>query len=452
MNMKTFSQVVILGSSSYIPFMKLTTPQRREVVENLLDVGIFSVMHNILKNKKKKNSEKRKEIKSKIDVSRKFIIVEKEHYEKLKNNSVSMTDTIRKKIKNREVLITSHEERIEEIDEKINALLDKIAGHDLLDDKIIEIKSEKKATEERKKLYQKRMTFFDKNDICPTCENKITDKTRELKYAHYKNLLDDTNKEYNIYAENLNKIDQLKKRISSVLKKIDLLKNEKFIYKNKIKSLRDENYRDNAEIVQLEKESSIDLGELKEKIKKLEDSLFVLEKENEQLNKNEMIFNISNLLLKDTGIKSSIIRKYLPAINNKITTNLEKMGAYIGFSLDENFNETIQSRYLDNFEYENFSEGERKRNDLAVLFAWRALSKKKSSVDTNILVLDEVFDGSLDSEGISNLSSMISSVEKDTTTMVISHRDINEEIFDEVIRVRKDSNGFSIMTTEGKER
>jgi len=445
MNYKSFTQVVIIGSSNFTPFMQLTPASRREVIEDLLDIKVFSSMNSLIKDKIKLKKSEVNTLELKKDSL---------------NDKVEMQESFIKKIKN------EGNDKIEslksDIDEFIKECNSYISANDSLEEELFDNNKQieelsdckpklKKFANLKGKFSQKISTakedkeFFEENSVCPTCRQDIENehklniisesekKTKDLQSA-YKEL------EQAIRDEEIREDHFL--RISKV---VNNLTNE--ISQNNLRvSGLQRRIRDNESEIQriannLENENSEHekLAEFKEKLNTVFEDLS---------EKKETIsyYDYCYSLLKDSGVKTQIIKKYLPLINQQVNRYLQMMDFYINFSLDEEFNETIQSPIHDKFSYGSFSEGERQRIDLALLFTWREVAKIKNSTNTNLLIMDEVFDSSLDGNGTEEFIKILRFVVQDANTFVISHKVGMEDRFESVIKYEK-YKGFSRVVT-----
>ena len=435
LNHKSFHQVVVLGSSSFIPFMQLNAGNRRNVIEDLLDINIFSKMNIILRERNSVLKENINQInndtniiKSKIEQQSKYIRDIAALTQENKNKYEKQIKISRAKINklqnennqlSQELESSTANDELKELQTKKNKIISEIAT----------IKQEMKAI-------AKRGMFLEKNDECPTCDQPIANKDK---------LLLDTKTEAKQVQSSLTTVET---NSTSVDTDISLL--ETII--TKIREKTNNINANNREIVSLnqsndelqkylESEVSADLTGAREDLQQMtndKESLFEEKlKLNEQFGYNSIIAE----MLRDTGIKTKIIKQYLPTINKLVNQYLQTLDFFVSFNLDENFNETIRSRHRDDFTYDSFSEGEKQRIDLSLLFTWRQIAKMKNSVATNLLVLDETFDSSLDHDGIENLLKILHTLDADSNTFIISHKgDILDGKFESKIEFIKDRN------------
>jgi DNA repair exonuclease SbcCD ATPase subunit len=444
LNYKTFTQVVILGSASFVPFMQLSSSQRREVIEDILDIRIFSTMNSLLKEKAQETKDAitrtENEIKSAKDKVESQQIIIKTITEAKTTAIESIISKI--SVNNAEILQTEGE--IELILSEIDTLKASIANKESVTEDIDKAKSFKSKLLQKIETCDHHSVFFSEHDVCPSCNQDIAE---EYKASIIKDLnekmLDNNNKINELETiltnlnENLSKINEVVGQITD--KNIELsTRNSTITLLNKqIKELEAETQRVKSDTTNIDEEKS--------KLKELaQDALNKITQKN-QLLEHRNIEEVANVLLKDTGIKTAIIREYLPAMNKLINKYLNAMDTYIHFELDEAFNEKIKSRFRDEFTYASFSEGEKMRIDLAILFTWRSIAKMKNSVNTNLLLLDEIFDSSLDTAGTDYFLTLMNTLGENSNIFVISHK--GDQLFDKfrsVVKFEK-RNDFSVM-------
>jgi DNA repair exonuclease SbcCD ATPase subunit len=445
LNYKTFTQVVILGSASFVPFMQLSSSQRREVIEDILDIRIFSTMNTLLKEKAQETKDAitrtENEIKSAKDKVESQQIIIKTITEAKTTAIESIISKI--SVNNAEILQTEGE--IELILSEIDTLKASIANKESVTEDIDKAKSFKSKLLQKIETCDHHSVFFSEHDVCPSCNQDIAE---EYKASIIKDLnekmLDNNNKINELETiltnlnENLSKINEVVGQITD--KNIELsTRNSTITLLNKqIKELEAETQRVKSDTTNIDEE--------KIKLKDLaQDALNKITQKN-QLLEHRNIEEVANVLLKDTGIKTAIIREYLPAMNKLINKYLNAMDTYIHFELDEAFNEKIKSRFRDEFTYASFSEGEKMRIDLAILFTWRSIAKMKNSVNTNLLLLDEIFDSSLDTAGTDYFLTLMNTLGENSNIFVISHK--GDQLFDKfrsVIKFEK-RNDFSVIS------
>jgi len=441
LNHKSFHQVVVLGSSSFIPFMQLPAWSRRAVIEDLLDINIFSKMNTLLKERNSKVRDNLNDITHQIDLVNTKIDAQTKY---IKGLDALNQDQIEKKRDSIEVYKKEIDETFVEskdLGKNLTSLIsEEEKNHKHFMERISEIKSMDKDYKNQIKTLVKDARFYDENDNCPTCEQEITLEIKEQKLTGIKSTASDVQDKMNILkkevtttekegvqiSNNLNKLRQRQSKINTNNEKIALLQKEVDKVQTEINTLSSQT----GDTGTAKKELST-LRKTKEKSTESKLSLV------EERTYNEVIGE----MLKDTGIKTKVIKQYLPVMNRLINQYLQILDFFVAFHLDENFNETIRSRHRDTFNYASFSEGEKQRIDLSLLFTWRQIAKLKNSAATNLLILDETFDSSLDHDGIENLTKILSTLEDGTNVFIISHKgDILENKFRSKIEFFKQKN------------
>lgn len=442
-NYKSFCQVVVLGSATFQPFMQLTTGQRREVIEDLLDLQIFTSMNTLLKSKILENSQniiKEESNKKLIDEKIKLI---KSHIKDIKNNSDQFIEEKKNRIIETQNSIQQLSETKQEHSIKIEELNKKVISEEKIKKKLKELDSLKYKIEANLVLIEKDLQFFSENDDCPTCKQTI-DKDFKLKTIEIKdkekNEIDNGLK---LLYDNYNKLEKKLNEIFQINKKLNELKLEEYRISNKIITLTD--YIKDIEN-EISQQRNINTFDNENKIQGLELELIKSSNDLSSLNAIKTTYSSTSILLKDSGIKARIIKQYVPIINKLINKYLSGLDFFVKFELDEEFNETIKSRHRDEFSYSSFSEGEKMKINLAILFTWRAVAKLRNSINTNILIMDEVFDSSLDSNGTEEFIKLLNNLTNDTNTFIISHKkDQLIDRFDNIIRVEKKKNFSKVI-------
>jgi len=419
LNHKSFHQVVVLGSSSFIPFMQLPTAQRRGVIEDLLDIGIFTKMNVLTKDRYSKLKNDLMNTINEVNILTESIRLKKKHIDELKaidlKNSVKNTKKIESLKDEQELLQKRNIELQEEFDTKwpeLSSLIEEVT------DKRKDIGFEKNTCNHDLKSLMKQSKFFEENDCCPTCDQTISDELKASKKSGIKESagsIQGTLKSLEIddfsLRKTLDSLDNKKKDIDKL--RTDIRMNEGTIHHcmNQVESLESSD-----SIV------SVDTSESENELKQDQDFIVDLGKKQQSQNHVKTYIEAIFELLKDTGIKTKIIREYLPVMNKLINQYLQVLDFFVSFNLDDSFNETIKSRHRDDFSYDSFSEGEKQRIDLALLFAWRQIAKMKNSANTNLLILDETFDSSMDADGVDNLLKILFTLRDDSNVFVISHK------------------------------
>ena len=440
-NYKSFTQIVILGSSAFVPFMQLTAPNRRDVIEDLLDIRIFSSMNNFLKDKVRVEKEqiksldlKKDNIKDKIHMQENFL---KELEEQGKTSVKSNTEKINSLIKeNDECIITN-----EELELEVTGLIEdqeKVTG---ANKKLKTLNKYKGQLTQKVSTITKEHKFFTDNTVCPTCEQDIEESFRLNRIADAQDKAKELQSGYKELEEAIQKEEDRERQFTTLTKEISKLNND-ISQNNTRMSGYNRQIRDLESEIQRITEQSKNRNTEHEKLKEFKENL---QKTFENLadKKTEITYyDFAYSLLRDDGVKTKIIKKYLPFINKQINRYLQMMDFYINFTLDEEFKETVQSPIHEDFSYASFSEGEKMRIDLALLFTWREVARVKNSVNTNLLVMDEVFDSSLDGFGTDEFLKIIRYIIKDANIFVISHKTDLLDKFESVIKFDK-VKGFS---------
>ena len=443
MNYKSFTQIVVLGSSTFVPFMRLPLAQRREIIEDILDIQVFSTMNVLLRDKVRENNEDIKTldyeihlVSEKIDLQKKYMLeLEKKTKEEItrKENKIAELlgdeNTQHQEIARLSSEVEKHSKEMEAVStstsklKKLNTFLIKVQG--------------------KLKTCKKEHEFFEKNHVCPTCTQDLSEEFRDEKLESgktkveemlvgYNDILSAIGEEevkFNKFTEMSSQVMSINNSISQSNFQITSLRKTISDIESEIKELEGSNPDKKAEFVKLE-------GLVKDK-KQLSGTLAENRKDRDTL-------LVASQLLKDNGIKTRIIKTYLPAMNQLINQYLQSMDFYVNFTLNENFEEIIKSRYRDVFSYDSFSEGEKSRIDIALLLTWRSIAKLKNSVDTNLLILDEIFDSSLDQQGGMDLSWILRNFDDNSNIYVISHRENLDGKFERTITAEKEKN-FSVI-------
>lgn len=443
LNYKTFTQVVILGSATFVPFMQLPALQRRDVIEDILDIRVFSDMNSILKEKIALTKDQISKVESDIHTQKIKIESQKKLIEVLKDNKQNTISSLQNRINTNNEQITETQNHIDRASKKLEELHKKY-NLDEITDAITSTGKIKASIMTNIKTSEQTKEFFDKNTICPTCSQDIAEdhKARVLQDIEDKNLAHyDKARQIDEIIEKLNKKFE---DANSVKNQIDDITIDISNYKNKIKLLSQQNDQFLTEINSINDDHGC-LQEEEDVLKSTAKNILELVNEKTKLLELKELHNDAAMLLKDTGIKTAIIKEYLPIMNRLINKYLNDMDLNISFELDESFQEVIKSRNRDIFTYSSFSEGEKRRIDLSILFAWRQIAKMKNSVNTNLLFLDEILDSSLDNGGIDYFLSMMNSFGDNTNVFVISHRsDQVIDKFDNVVKVEKRKD-FSVI-------
>ena len=439
MNYKSFTQIVILGSASFTPFMQLSASDRRSIIEDLLDIQIFSTMNSIAKERLSGNKDEITQKKYDIDLANQKYDLQKRHIDDLKQNNED-------KVKEYDTEIQLHNDTVSSLLSNVEALTAKteelqlgVASKIDTEAKVKKITKLESQIETNLSKFQKDISFFQSHDDCPTCRQTIADsfkqeelKTLSTKVTECEHGLSELEKKLLEEQNKLNSINETQKLINQ--KQVEIATTNTAITET------------NKMIARLQKlvnelrESKTETKKEEQSLKELKDSLSELQEHLKVLIEEKTYYEAASTLLKDGGIKSKIIKQYLPIINKLVNKYLASLDFFVNFNLDESFKETIKSRHRDEFSYHNFSEGEKQRIDMALMLTWRAIAKLRNSANTNLLILDETFDSSLDANGTEELMKILHMLE-DVNLFVISHKgDVLQDKFMNVIRFVKEKN------------
>ena len=440
MSYRSFTQVAILGSANFTPFMQLRAKDRRKLVEDLLDITIFTTMMQLLRKRKSNHALDVKENQHEIAILEERISGLNSQIDALRENRdekiLKFEPTINQTQTNIDKLLGEVDEKTENVVEKTRLITDKNTTEDRL----------KQTTDLESQLERARkkaiadIKFYEDNDNCPTCKQDLTGEHKEKciqeknqKVAEIKEAVSTLDNQIGELHDRIQTINTVQSEIDEIQREIGLSQTEIVSNQKYISKLQKE-----IESLEEEQEGNSDAHE---QVLKAEDDLHTLTKKKQHLADNGHYLEIATLLLRDQGVKEKIIKQYVPIMNKLINKFLAQLEFYVGFELDEAFEETIKSRFRDVFKYENFSQGEKMRIDLALLFTWRAVARMKNSVNTNLLILDEVFDSSLDASGTDEFMKMLNTLTEKTNAFIISHKgDILYDKFEHVIRFEKYKN------------
>ncbi len=439
MNFKSFTQVVILGASTFVPFMRMPLGQRREIIEDILDIQIFSAMNDNLKGKVKINSEELRETDYSLEVVKNKIALQKEHMMNLEKRDKEEIGRKKSKIVTYQQKEADNSTIIANLTQQIESLNKDMRDYQASSQKLGKLNTYLIKLTHKLNTCKKEHQFFENNHVCPTCTQDLSEEFRDEKLESGKTKVDEMLVGYNdilsaIGEEEVrfNKFTEMSSEVNELNVKVNQTNYE-------ITSIRKTINDINAEIDDLSKDNADAKAEYS-KLKSLVEEKKDLAVQVDEYRKDKDTLSVASKLLKDSGIKTRIIKTYLPTMNKMISHYLQSMEFYVNFTLDENFEETIKSRYRDVFSYESFSEGEKARIDIALLLTWRSIAKLKNSVDTNLLILDEIFDGSLDQSGSSELGWILRNFDDRTNIFVISHKESMNDKFERTIIVEKPKN------------
>jgi DNA repair exonuclease SbcCD ATPase subunit len=443
MNYKSFTQIVILGSSTFVPFMQLSAAHRREVIEDLLDIKIFSSMNIVIKEKIRQSKEEIKVLELKKESLLDKVKMQQEFIEELENRGKESIDNNNRKISDLDKEIQQHMDENSSLEEPLYEYIreqDKLVGYA---DKLRKLGNLKGKISQKVSTITKEHKFFTENTVCPTCTQSIEEVFRINRINDAQSKAKELQSGYKELEEAIKEEEERERQFTSLSKEISKLTNGISQNNIKINGLRRQ-IRNLEHEIQVLTENLANRNSEHEKLESFKDNLKTTYDELASKKDTINYYDFSYSLLKDGGVKSKIIKKYLPLINQQVNRYLQMMDFYINFTLDEEFNETVQSPIHEDFSYASFSEGEKMRIDLALLFTWREVARMKNSVNTNLLIMDEVFDSSLDGFGTEEFLKIIRYVIKDANIFVISHKTGLEDRFESVIRFEK-VKGFSRM-------
>ena len=444
LNYKTFTQVVILGSASFVPFMQLSSAQRREVIEDILDIKIFSTMNSLLKEKANATKDEISRVEAALTLAKQKVESQQTIIKTISEAKTTAIENIRAKISANSSEILSGEREIEIILSEINTLKASINDKETIAEGIEQAKSFRSKLLQKIETCEHQSGFFNEHAICPSCDQDIPEQ-------HKSKILEDLNSKL---LEQNGKVGEIETILSNLNEKLSSIaetqskitdKNIELSTRNSAITLLNKQVKEMQAEVESTKTDTANIDEEKIKLKSLAQEAMDNINKKKELDSTKELQEVAGALLRDTGIKTAIIREYLPVMNKLINQYLNQMDSYIHFELDEAFNETIKSRFRDEFTYASFSEGEKMRIDLAILFTWRQIAKLKNSVNTNLLMLDEIFDSSLDVNGTDYFLNLMNTLGEHSNVFVISHK--GDQLFDKfrsVIKFEK-RNDFSII-------
>lgn len=436
LNHKSFCQIVVLGSSTFVPFMQLPPRSRRDIIEDLLDIQIFSSMNMLLKDRVLKNRNDLQETKYQLELIQEKIVVHRDMIKKLRKSNDDQIKEIENKIHDAEIKIDDYEALVQDKMIEETRLRESISDQDSIAKKRETAAALIKSLRDKIKKLTSEISFYHDNDNCPTCKQGIDHTFKDETIEAKKQALKETEQGLETLESQFADIDKRTSEISAILMEISAIQRKISEYnghissgyayieelKKELETQKIRNTDDKDEVLELEKLKV----EWKEK-----------EKFREELLTQKKVLDVAAVLLKDGGIKAKIIKQYIPVINKLINKYLAVMELPVAFELDENFNETIKSRFRDVFSYASFSEGEKQKIDLAILFTWRAIAKMRNSSNSNLLIMDEIFDSSLDVNGIEQLATIIESISGDSNVFIISHKESMMDKFTNIIRFEK---------------
>lgn len=444
LNYKSFTQIVVLGSASFTPFMQLKSGDRREIIEDLLDIQIFSTMNGLVKERLSNNKDLIAQKKHEIELATQKVELLKKHIVQLKQNNDEKVKQHESEIESNQGVVQTLHEELSGLAQDVSNLTEQISGKIEVEDKVKKIGKLESQIETNLSKFQRDIRFFESNDSCPTCRQAIALEFKETELAELADKVQKCN----------HGLSELEQKLNTEQQKLNVISE----FQKQIQAKQVQIATKNTTITETNKY----IAKLRKQIELLSDSATATDKEEAELNiikeqLNDLNTNLRTLidektyyeaasnLLKDTGIKTKIVKQYLPVINKLVNKYLASLDFFVNFNLDEAFKETIKSRHRDEFTYNNFSEGEKQRIDMALMLTWRAVAKLKNSSNTNLLILDETFDSSLDANGTEYLMNILHMLEG-VNLFVISHKgDVLQDKFANVVRFEKVKNFSKVI-------
>ena len=443
-NFKSFTQVVILGSSTFVPFMQLPAAHRREVIEDLLDIQIFSRMNVLLKDRLKDVKETVKNCEHEYKLHESQVNMQRSSCLNLQKINKEYIDKLTLSFKANEESQILNLKRIGECETEINTLTEQVADFNVTEKKYDQLRDMRAKIQQNLDKVYKEIEFYKEHDSCPTCSQELPEEIKKSKTAFAEGRMVKLTGGVTDIGTQITKISEDLKQFQAKMKEISQLQYE-------IATLQKQNtkiLKENSQIISQVNEDRPDISKEEDKLVKFEADLQETAERCAKVHMDHANLAMVSNLLKDSGIKSKIISRFIPVINLQINKYLQSMDFFVNFTLDEGFNEIIKSRFRDEFSYASFSEGEKQKIDLALLFTWRDIAKMKNSASTNLLILDEVFDSSLDSTATDELMKILKGLDKKTNLFVISHKgEVLLDKFETTIQFEK-VNDFSKMTVD----
>tara|TARA_B100000963_G_scaffold37268_1_gene27775 strand:+ start:7941 stop:9656 length:1716 start_codon:yes stop_codon:yes gene_type:complete len=444
LNYRSFCQVVILGSSSYEPFMKMRASYRRDVIEEILDIKVFASMNLLLRSKQQELTKDITTLRHSVDLIENKVNLQEQHYNELSKRDTDQIDVKQKDITKAQNDKRDYMFRIESLNKEIVQNQLQIADKVKVSEKMTQLQKLEAKIDQNLKTHKKALKFFEENKNCPTCTQDIKEEFRQDKIDEerravvklqdgYKQLLSEITKQ----EEKISNFDKVSERIRSIETNVAKLNTSIDELKRYSDRLEDE-----IEKLRIEDTSGLNI---KEEIVRLKQELVKTKQDRDNVVDEKKYIDVLRQIVDDSGARAQIIKKYLPVMNKLINQYLQSMDFFVSFHLDEEFKETVRSRHMDTFNYNNFSEGEKMRIDLSLLFTWRSIAKMKNSVNTNLLILDEIFDSSLDGQGTDDFFKIVKTLTKENI-YIISHKgDIMFDKFTNIIKFEKYQNFTRIV-------
>jgi len=439
LNYRSFIQVVILGSSSYEPFMKMKPRYRREVVEEILDIRVFGLMDLILRSQQSDLQKKLTEVRHQCDLIRTKYETEAKYLKSLEAQGNDNQAVKQNKLEENTRKSVEFETKLQNINEEIAISTNQLTDEPKTKSNLSKLEKLEAKIDNNIKSHKKTLTFFKENDTCPVCTQHIDEEFKENKCSHTETKVNELQGGYEKLLEEISKHETKLSEFGVISKKIQDMNMDVARIKTSLEGIKSQSDHIQEEL-KLVNRSKVDTDSIHKELEQMMVSLKEEEQNLEKVKEEKGYVDVLREILNDKGAKSKIIKKYIPIMNNLINKYLQAMDFFISFNLDEEFNETVKSRFRDTFNYNNFSEGEKMRIDLALLFTWRDIARLKNSTNTNLLILDEIFDSSLDGQGTDDFFKIINSLEKENI-FIISHKgDILFDKFKNVVKFEKYKN------------
>ena len=446
LNHKSFGQVVVLGSSTFVPFMQLAAASRRSVIEDLLDIQIFTTMNTLLKDRISNNKVAVSENNHEIELLRTRIDSARSHNNAVRKIKQSEVGKLKARLKEQVALAQEEKKTVDSLMDRVEELANSIQDKPSIKGKLTKLQDVRRDLVSRRKTLSSEIDFFNEHEDCPTCRQGIDQHFRDEKCITMRNRIGEID---DAFRQLDPKIEAVEKRLSE----IDEIESEITSINLQAGTHRSNERNAIAQCKEIHSDLKSAQKDVKEidtsEIESLEQDLNSLHSRQSELHGDRETLGVIGTMLKDGGIKTQIVKQYIPVMNKLINKYLAAMDFFVQFELDESFNETIKSRFRDEFSYASFSEGEKTRIDLALLMTWRSIARLRNSVSTNLLIMDEIFDGSLDMVGSDSLISIIKEVSADSNVFVISHRsDQRVDEYDRIIKFEKVKNFSSVTVKE----
>jgi len=444
LNYRAFKQIAVLGSSAYQPFMQMRPRHRREVVEEILDIRVLTHMDILTRNQQTDLGKQIVEARHQCDLIESKYELQTKHFNDLKNRSTGDIDIKKAKLQENKDATESYLRKTERLEEEYKQLETSVSDRPQYETKLKQLEKLETKIEQNLETHKKNLEFFEQNDNCPTCTQKIEETFRDEKISKERNKVVTLNQGMKDLVTELAKVESKITEFNGISEKLYDNKISISKVESSLKELKRFSDSLHNEILLLEGKDEDD-KDIEQSLAKLQDELEQTKIELNKITEEKKYLDVAREILSDRGAKAKIIKKYLPIMNSLINQHLQSMDFFVSFHLDEEFKEEVKSRHRDTFDYNNFSEGEKMRIDLALVFTWRAIAKMKNSANTNLMVLDEIFDSSLDGQGTDDFFKIVNKMGKENI-FIISHKgDILFDKFTNIIKFEKEHN-FTRLT------